>query len=98
MKRFLLLYSGPPAPPGHAHEGWREWFESIGEALVDIGSPMVNGVVLHDDGSTSDPSSLRGYGIVQAEDRTGALGLLADHPLLALGGDYAIEVFELPRK
>jgi hypothetical protein len=40
MKRFLLLYSGPPAPPDATHEGWREWFAKIGDALVDLGSPM----------------------------------------------------------
>jgi hypothetical protein len=99
MKRFLLLYKGPPAPPGATHEGWPEWFKAIGDALVDLGSPMANGVVLHADGSTSDDvSDLRGYGVIQAEGRSEALDLLHDHPLLALGGEYAIEVFEVPRR
>jgi hypothetical protein len=99
IKRFLLLYSGPPPPSDASHEGWPEWFDTVGEALVDLGSPMTNGVVLHGDGSTSDDASgLRGYGIVQAEDRGKVLELLGDHPLLALGGEYAIEVFEIPRR
>jgi hypothetical protein len=60
---------------------------------------MANGVVLHADGSTSDPaSSLNGYGIVQAEDRSEVLELARDHPLLALGSEYTIELFELPMK
>jgi hypothetical protein len=99
MTRFLLLYKGPPAPPGASHEGWPEWFEAIGDALVDLGSPMKNGVVLHADGSTSDDATgLRGYGVIQAEGKSEALDLLRDHPLLALGDDYTIEMFEVPKK
>jgi hypothetical protein len=99
MKRFLLLYTGPPAPPNPSHEGWPEWFEKIGDALVDRGSPMASGFVLRADGSTSDDASpVRGYGVVQAEDPDRAVELLRDHPLLALGGEYAIEVFELPNR
>jgi hypothetical protein len=101
MKRFLLLYKGPPTPPEgvRPHEGWPEWFDRIGEALVDLGSPMANGVVLHADGSTSDDATdLRGYGVIQAEGGSEALDLLRDHPLLALGDEYAIEVFEVPKR
>jgi hypothetical protein len=99
MKRFLLLYTGPPTPPGASHEGWPEWFDKIGEALVDLGSPTANGFVLHGDGSTSDDArSLNGYAIVQAEDRSQVLDLLRDHPLWRSGREYAIEVFEVPRR
>ena len=99
MKRFLLLYSGPPAPPNPSHEGWPEWFDKLGDALVDLGSPMANGVVLRADGSTSDEAApLRGYCLVQAEGRDQALELVRDHPLLALGPEYTIELFEVPRK
>jgi hypothetical protein len=99
VKRFLMLYSGPPAPPNPSHEGWPEWFSGLGDALVDVGSPMKNGVVLHADGSTSDEAApLRGYGLIQAEGRDEALELLRDHPLLALGPEYTIEMFEVPRK
>ena len=80
MKRFLLLYKGPPTPPQASHGGWPEWFTEIGDGLVDLGSPMANGVVVH------------------ADDRSEALDLVRDHPLLALGSEYAIEVFEVPKK
>jgi hypothetical protein len=99
MKRFLVLYKGPPTPPDASHEGWPQWFTAIGEALVDLGSPMANGVVVRTDGPTSDDASgLLGYSIIQAEDRGEALELVRDHPLLALDGEYAIEVFEVPRR
>jgi hypothetical protein len=97
MKRFLMLYSGPPAPPDATHEGWPEWFAKIGDALVDLGSPMKNGFVVHHDGSTTDDAAgLRGYGVIQAEGRSEALDLVRDHPLLALGSEYTIEIFEAP--
>jgi hypothetical protein len=99
MPRYLLLYSGPPTPPDATHEGWPEWFSKIGDALVDLGSPTPNGFVLHADGSTSDqPRRLNGYGIVEADDRRAVVDLLRDHPLLAAGSEYTIEVFEAPRR
>jgi hypothetical protein len=97
VKRFLLIYSGPPTPPDATHEGWPEWFRKTGDGLVDAGSPTVNGVVLHPDGSTKDAEGVNGYSMIQAEDRAEALELLRDHPLLALD-DYTIKVFEVPRK
>jgi YCII-related domain len=98
MKRFLRLYKGPPTSPQASHEGWPGWFDKIGDALVDLGSPMVNGFA-HGDGSTSDQTTgLNGFSIVQAEDRDRVLDLIAEHPFVQLGSEYAIEVFEVPRK
>lgn len=99
MTRFLMLYSGPPTPPDASHEGWRDWFSGLGDALVDRGAPMTNGVVVRADGATAEEaSSLRGYGVIQAEGLSEALQLLRSHPLLAAGPAYAIEVFELPAR
>jgi hypothetical protein len=98
MKRFLLLYKGPPTPPDASHEGWPEWFKSIGDALVDVGSPARNGVVVHADGTTSDDAiGLNGYSLIQAEGISEALDLVRDHPLLELG-EWVIEVFEVPKR
>jgi hypothetical protein len=98
MKRFLLLYKGPPTPPDASHEGWPEWFKSIGDALVDVGSPARNGVVVHADGSTSDDAiGLNGYSLIQAEGMSEALDLVRDHPLLELG-EWVVEVFEVPKR
>jgi hypothetical protein len=76
VKRFLLLYNGPPAPPDASHEGWPEWFDRIGEALVYLGSPTVNG--------------LNGYTIVRAEVE--ALDLMRDDPLVVRGVLEVFEV------
>jgi hypothetical protein len=99
MRSFILLYSGPTTPPGASHEGWPEWFQGIGDKLVDMGSPMASGFVIHSDGTTSDTAgSFNGYSIIRAEDRDEALDLVRGHPFLAAGSEYTVEVFDVPRK
>jgi hypothetical protein len=99
MKQYLLLYSGPPVPRDASHERWPAWFGLVGAALVDRGSPMTGGVVLRPDGSTTDDAGpFRGYSVIQADDRDTALELAREHPLLAVGPDYTLELFELPSK
>jgi hypothetical protein len=99
MPTFILLYDGPPTPPDASHEGWPEWFQRLGERLVDIGSPMADGFVVQADRRTSDAvASLNGYSLIQAESREQVVDALSDHPFLALGAEYRIQVFEVPRK
>jgi hypothetical protein len=98
MKKFLLLYHGPQTPPDTSHEGWREWFKKINGALVDVGSPMINGFTMRREGSSDSQVNLNGYSIIQAEDAHAIRDLLKDHPYLTLGNEYTIEIFELPRK
>ncbi len=99
MKSFILLYNGPATPADASHAGWQEWFQGIAERLVDMGSPMFNGFAVHADGTASDTAtSLNGYSVVRAEDRAEILALLRDHPFLAGGREYTIDVFEVPRK
>jgi hypothetical protein len=96
---FILLYNGPATPPDATHDGWPEWFQGLGDDLVDLGSPMAGGFVVHPDGSTSEtPTSLNGYSVVRANDRDELLERLGSHPLLAPGSPYTVEVFEVPRK
>jgi YCII-related domain len=99
MRSVILLYKGPATPPGASHEAWPEWFESLGDKLVDLGSPMANGFVIHSDGTTSETaSSLNGYSVIRVQDEDEARELVKHHPFLALGPDYTIEVFDVPRK
>jgi YCII-related domain len=97
MPRFMVLYVGPATPPNASHAGWPAWFETLGDNLVDRGSPLANGVALRGDGSTSGSATqLNGYSIIQADDRDEALGLVQDHPYLAQGREYSVEVHSLP--
>src|SRR6266487_1406838 len=96
MQKFLLLYKGPATPPGASHERWPEWFNKLGEKLVDRGLPMAHGRSLRGDGSVGDSAtSLNGYSTNQAADMGEALSLLPDHPYLSLGNEYTVEIFDL---
>jgi YCII-related domain len=97
MPRFMVLYVGPPTPPNASHAGWPAWFEKLGDKLVDRGSPLANGFALRGDASTSGSATqLNGYSIIQADDRDEALSLVQDHPYLAQGRAYSVEVYSLP--
>jgi hypothetical protein len=98
MKQFILFYKGPPTPPDASHEKWPDWFRKVGDHLVDKGSPMKNGLVLHKDGSTSDSAArFNGYSFLQAKNLDEALNLIKDHPFLTVGPDeFTVEIFELP--
>src|SRR3954452_12430751 len=99
MTSFMLLYNGPPTPPEASHEGWPEWFQSLGDKLIDRGSPMTAGFVLRGDGTTSDtPASLNGYTVIRAEGRDAVRDLLENHPFLAGGSEYRIDVYQVPGK
>ena len=92
--KFVIFYHGPATPPDASHKGWISWFNTLGNALVDNGSPLSNGTVLHDDGSTTaSTTSYNGYSVIEAKDMDKALELVRDHPYLALGKEYSIEVF-----
>jgi hypothetical protein len=96
MCKFMLLYVGPATPPDASHEGWPDWFDDIGDRLIDRGSPMAKGLALQADGSTSGSGTdLNGYSIVLAEDADEVLGLAKDHPFLNQGDQYSIEVYSL---
>jgi hypothetical protein len=97
MNRYMLLYAGPPTPPGASHEGWPEWFGGLGEHLIDRGSPLTDGVAVHDDGSTGEPADrLNGYSIVRAQSAQAVLDLVRKHPYLTAGRGHSIEVYPLP--
>lgn len=104
MKKFILLYKGPATPmdkmtPEQGQQqmaGWQTWMSKVGEALVDMGSPMSGGRAVVDDGSAGTASEMNGYSILQAEDMDTALALVDGHPFLSdKSGRFSVEVFEL---
>jgi len=99
MKKFILFYKGPATPPGASHEKWPAWFNKAGDQLIDMGSPMDKGRVLHSDGSIHpSATAFNGYSIIQARNISAVKSLMRDHPFLALGnGECSVEIFELAR-
>ena len=96
MTRYMLLYTGPSTSPVASHDAWPGWFGHAGDRLVDVGSPLTEGLAIRNDQSMADPASrVNGYSIVEAENMTEAIALLGDHPYLSQGEAFTIEVHPL---
>jgi hypothetical protein len=77
-------------------KAWMKWASDCGNGLVDMGSPLMNGVKLNPDGTSKDSdNNVLGYSILQAENMDGAKGLLREHPHLNWDATCSIEVHEV---
>jgi hypothetical protein len=99
MAKFVLVYSGgsgmaAPEEQQAVMEAWMNWFGSLGEAVVDPGSPFGPSAALSPDGATgpSGPSGLTGYSILSADSLDEATTKAKGCPVLSDGG--TVEVYE----
>lgn len=100
MTTYVLAYSGgsmPETPEAQAAvmAAWREWFGTLGEAVVDGGNPFGASATVGAGGATSPGSSagLTGYSIVRADDLDAATATAKGCPVLAGGGE--VHVYEI---
>ena len=85
------------ATPEQMKEGmkpWMLWAKKCGKALVDMGSPLGNGLKLSKNGSKPSTNNVVGYSILQAASIAKAKALLKDHPHLNWGAGCEIELHE----
>ena len=105
MTKYLVLYKSTataaeqmavaqtdPAAATAAMEMWNQWAARVGDALVDIGTPL-NDVASVPDGSGGGGLHIGGYSILQADSAAAATGLLTGHPHFHAPG-ASIEVLE----
>ncbi len=98
MAKFVLVYrggSGMAAPEEQqaVMEAWMNWFGTLGEAVVDPGSPFGPSAALSPDGSTGPSASgLTGYSIVAADSLDEASTKAKGCPVLSDGG--TVEIYE----
>lgn len=100
MPAYLLTYHDGELPQGDENEAelilaWAEWLDSLGEALIDGGSPTGDAVRLGPDGRVSALPSNRvsAFTMIDADDLEEATTLARSCPLLSLG--TSIEITEL---
>jgi hypothetical protein len=106
MKKFMVLYHAPddaikqtskasPKEQANGMELWMQWAQKCGDKLVDLGSPLMNGVQLRPDGSSKESNkNVVGYSILQADNMEDAKALLEGHPHLGWNAECAIEIHE----
>lgn len=88
-----LITNRPPAgyrPSAAAAAAWNEWFDSLGDLLVDRGNPAFDARGL---GAPAADTRLGGYTLIEADSLEHAVTLAGSCPMVASGG--GVEVGEL---
>ncbi len=103
MNNFLLMYTGGGMPESEEEQAavlkaWGDWFETLGEKLVDGGNPTgPMAKTIKSDGSVvdgPDGKMATGYSILKAESFDEALTLVKGSPMLDGGGNITLyEIF-----
>lgn len=106
MKKFIVHYHSPaeamaqmanatPEQKAAGMKPWMDWKESMGDKLIEMGSPLMGAQRINADGSTAQKQSeVTGYSIIQANDIEEAKTILKSHPHLQWADNVAIEIFE----
>lgn len=101
MSKYLFVYTGgsgmgeemTPAEQQAEMALWMAWFSGLGEAVVDMGSPLPKSRTVSSDGVTqSGASGLTGVSTISADSIEAAVEMAAGCPVIAAGG--AVEVYE----
>src|SRR6201988_2669254 len=67
MKKFVIFHYGFEMPTPEIMEGWSKWFASLGDKMVDPGSPLGPGREISPSGTKELPvgkDSLTGYTVI----------------------------------
>jgi len=97
MAYFMIAYHGGNQPSSEEEgmaqmEKWKAWIGSLGEAVVNPGTPLpVSKVVtsssVEDD---NDPNSMNGFAVVIAKDIGEAIEMAKSDPFLENGGTIRV--------
>lgn len=70
MKKFVFMSVGFETPTPEIQKAWADWFASVGDKIVDSGSPLGAGREVTKTGTKELPvglDSITGYTIINAE-------------------------------
>jgi hypothetical protein len=100
MEKYVLAYRGGSMAETEAERKeqiteWMNWFGSLGDAVVDGGSPFGPSATVAADGSVADggAAALTGYSILSAGSLAVACDMAKGCPVLGSGG--SIDVYEV---
>lgn len=100
MANYVLVFKGGSVPEGEEEQArvmaaWGAWYQGMGAAVVDGGTPFGASMSVAGDGSVSDgaASNLTGYTILTADSLPAATEMAKGCPILE-GGAGSIEVYE----
>lgn len=85
MKRFVIFHYGFEMPTPEIMEDWSKWFASIGDKMVDPGSPLGPGTEITHSGTKELPvgkDSLTGYTVINAKSLDEAVEIAKGCPMI----------------
>ena len=103
MKKYIVIYHAPmeaaakmaDIPPEEAKKGMEAWFEwQKNSDVVDIGTPLANGMEVTKGGTKPSTKQVVGYSILEANSMDEAVEKVKNHPHLAMADTCSIEVHE----
>lgn len=105
MKKFIVIYHAPkgaiekmanvnPVEAKKGMEPWFIWAKGVGSGMVDLGTPLGNGMKVTKSGTTPSDKEVVGYSILQANSMYRAVEMLKGHPHLDWVDGCEIEVHE----
>jgi hypothetical protein len=93
-KRGEKMRAANPEASAEGMKAWMTWAKNCGDGLVDLGSPLGNGVKVDPKGATPSKRSVAGYSILQAGSMAEAKRLIQNHPHIGWGDGCDIEIHE----
>jgi hypothetical protein len=99
MKNFVFVYYNggdmPDMPMEEIKKAWMQWFEKLGDKLVDAGNPFNDGgkAVEQSGVTTIENHPASGYTIVKADNMDEAVELAKGCPILG-SPKTAVRVYE----
>ncbi len=105
MPKFLVIYhanedaaemmaNATPEDMQKGMEPWMAWAAKCGDKLVDMGSPLGNGMSVTESGASKADTTVTGYSMLEADSLDDAVKLLEDHPHIGWTEGCSIEVHE----
>ena len=103
MPNFMLAYYGGNKP-GSQEEGlaqmekWSAWIKELGDTIVNPGTPLPVSKVVTSGGveDDTDPNSMKGFAVVQADSMAAAVDIAKSDPFLENGGTIRVsEMMEM---
>jgi hypothetical protein len=97
MANSIIAYYGGSQPrskeEGMLHmEKWKDWVRSIGESVINSGTPLKGTKVITSDGvqDENDPNAMKGFAAVKAESIEAAVEIAKSDPVLDIGGTIRV--------
>lgn len=102
MSTYIIAYHGGKKPEtpeeGERHmKKWQEWIKSLGDAVVNPGTPLGESKIV----STTEvrdntgPDRLTGFAMIKAESLAAAVEIAKSDPFLTMGNVEVAEVFNM---